>query len=77
MRMRNGGQLLWQWLQHQTGQGLVEYVLILSLVALVVIGILTILGPQIGDVFSRLLESGYCGDCICGTSICVTPTPGP
>jgi pilus assembly protein Flp/PilA len=37
---------------HQTGQGLVEYALILSLVAVVVIVILVVLGPQIGQVFS-------------------------
>lgn len=30
----------------QLGQGLVEYALILVLVAIVVIGILTLLGPQ-------------------------------
>ncbi len=37
-----------------SGQGLVEYALVLVLVAVVVIGILTILGPQIGNVFSRV-----------------------
>lgn len=57
-------------IQKQRGQGLVEYALILVLVAIVVIGILTILGPQIGNIFSRLLEPSYCGGCICGTSIC-------
>ncbi len=56
--------------QKQLAQGLVEYALILVLVAVVVIGILTILGPQIGNIFSRLLEPSYCGGCICGTSIC-------
>lgn len=54
----------------QRGQGLVEYALILVLVAVIVIGILTLLGPQIGNIFSRLLEPSYCGGCICGTSIC-------
>lgn len=34
------------------GQGLVEYALVLLLVALVVIVILVMLGPQIGSVFS-------------------------
>ena len=38
------------------GQGLVEYSLILVLVAIVVIAILTLLGPQIGDVFSRVVN---------------------
>jgi len=38
----------------EEGQGLVEYALILVLVALVVIAILAIMGPQIGNVFSRV-----------------------
>ena len=36
------------------GQGLVEYALILFLVAVVVIAILILLGPQIGSVFSAI-----------------------
>jgi pilus assembly protein Flp/PilA len=36
------------------GQGLVEYALILFLVAVVVIAILIMLGPQIGSVFSSV-----------------------
>ena len=36
----------------EEGQGLVEYALILFLVAVVVIAILILLGPQIGSVFS-------------------------
>lgn len=38
------------------GQGLVEYALILVLVAVVVIAVLTLLGPAIGDVFSNILN---------------------
>lgn len=38
----------------EKGQGLVEYALILVLVALVVIAVLLILGPVIGNVFSDL-----------------------
>ncbi len=56
--------------QKQVAQGLVEYALILVLVAVIVIGILALLGPQIGNIFSRLLAPSYCGNCICGTSIC-------
>ena len=56
--------------QKQLAQGLVEYALILVLVAIVVMGVLTLLGPQIGNIFSRLIEPSYCGQCICGTSIC-------
>ena len=40
------------YLPREEGQGLVEYALILVLVAVVVIAILTVLGPQIGGVFS-------------------------
>lgn len=42
------------YLPREEGQGLVEYALILVLVAIVVIAILMILGPQIGNVFSRI-----------------------
>ena len=38
-------------------QGLVEYALILVLVALVVIAVLMILGPRIGNVFSSINKS--------------------
>ncbi len=38
----------------ETGQGLVEYALIIFLVAIVVIAILLLLGPQIGSVFSSI-----------------------
>lgn len=42
------------FLPREEGQGLVEYALILVLVAVVVIAILTILGGQVGDVFSEI-----------------------
>ncbi|KAF0108403.1 MAG: hypothetical protein FD146_977 [Anaerolineaceae bacterium] len=38
----------------EKGQGLVEYALILVLVAVVVIAVLTLLGPIIGNVFSKV-----------------------
>jgi pilus assembly protein Flp/PilA len=40
----------------QRGQGLVEYALILVLVAVVVIAVLSLLGPAIGNVFSQILD---------------------
>jgi pilus assembly protein Flp/PilA len=51
---------------HRThiGQGLVEYALILVLVALIVVVILALLGPAVGNVFSNLvaqLQSGVGG----------------
>lgn len=42
------------YLPREEGQGLVEYALILVLVAVVVIAILAILGPQIANIFSRV-----------------------
>jgi pilus assembly protein Flp/PilA len=41
----------------ETGQGLVEYAFILVLVAMVVIVVLLILGPIIGNVFTKLNSS--------------------
>jgi pilus assembly protein Flp/PilA len=41
----------------EKGQGLVEYALILALVAIVVIAALMILGPIIGNVFSKVNSS--------------------
>ena len=41
----------------EKGQGLVEYALILVLVALVVIVFLAVLGPVIGDVFSNIVSN--------------------
>lgn len=45
------------FLPGEEGQGLVEYALILILVAIVVIVMLAVLGPTLGDVFSELLET--------------------
>jgi pilus assembly protein Flp/PilA len=41
----------------EKGQGLVEYALILVLVAIVVIAALLILGPMIGNTFSKINSS--------------------
>lgn len=46
---------------HRTeGQGLVEYALILVLIAIVVIGVLTLLGRRVSNVFSTI-NSGLNG----------------
>jgi Flp pilus assembly pilin Flp len=42
---------------HQKGQGLVEYALILVLVAVVVLAVLLILGPNIGNMFTKINSS--------------------
>jgi pilus assembly protein Flp/PilA len=39
----------------ETGQGLIEYALIMLLVALAVIVILALLGPAIGNLFSNVV----------------------
>lgn len=41
----------------ERGQGLVEYALIIALVAVVVIGILILLGPAIGSIFSNIQQN--------------------
>lgn len=41
----------------EDGQGLVEYALILVLIAIVVIGILTLLGGKVSTVFSSINSS--------------------
>jgi pilus assembly protein Flp/PilA len=45
------------FLPREEGQGLVEYALILVLVALVVIVILAFLGPVIGNVYSSIIQA--------------------
>lgn len=42
------------YLPREEGQGLVEYALILVLVAIVVIAILLLVGPQIANIFSKV-----------------------
>jgi pilus assembly protein Flp/PilA len=44
-------------IRREEGQGLVEYALILFLVAIVVIAVLTLLGQQIVSVFSQVVSS--------------------
>jgi pilus assembly protein Flp/PilA len=41
----------------EQGQGLVEYALILTFVAIVVIAVLMLMGPMIGNVFSTINDS--------------------
>ena len=45
------------FLPREEGQGLVEYALIVVLIAIVVIAILLLLGPVIGNVFSSLVKN--------------------
>jgi pilus assembly protein Flp/PilA len=41
----------------EQGQGLVEYAIILALIAIVVIAVMRILGPRIGNTFSTINNS--------------------
>jgi len=41
----------------EKGQGLVEYAIILALVAIIVIAVMRILGPKIGNTFSTINNS--------------------
>lgn len=41
----------------ERGQGLVEYAIILAFVAIVVIAIMRLLGPKVGNVFSSVNNS--------------------
>ena len=68
----------------EEGQGLVEYALILVLVAVVVIAILTILGPRVVVVYARIM-GGFTGQSITmsgsevivvGADIQMTPSGG-
>ena len=40
--------------QRCRGQGLVEYALILGLVVIIVVAVVSVLGPQVGNMFSQI-----------------------
>jgi pilus assembly protein Flp/PilA len=46
--------MLRNFFAREEGQGLVEYALILVLIAIVVIGILSVLGQRVSTVFSQI-----------------------
>jgi pilus assembly protein Flp/PilA len=52
--MKNMILRLFSWKEVQEGQTLVEYALIIVLVAIAIIGLLTTLGTDIGAVFTRI-----------------------
>jgi pilus assembly protein Flp/PilA len=49
-------ELFMLYMPREEGQGLVEYALILVLVAVVVIVILALVGPAVGNIFSRIVR---------------------
>lgn len=61
----------------EAGQAMVEYALLIALIALVVIGILVLLGPAVGSVFSGITSSVAGPDCTpCGVNSYPTPLGG-
>ena len=48
--------MLRKWFTDEEGQGMVEYGLIIALIAIVVIVALIALGPRIRDIFQRTNE---------------------
>ena len=48
------------FLKHRRGQGMVEYALILVLVAVLVIATLTIMGPKVSFIFDRVSGAIKC-----------------
>jgi len=50
-------EVIMLFLPEEKGQGLVEYAIILALVAIIVIAILRLLGPKLGDTYSTIQNS--------------------
>ena len=44
-------------LSREKGQGIIEYALILVLIAIVVIAVLSLIGPAIGNIFSDIVNA--------------------
>ena len=60
--LREDGPFIWKdyfmlFISKEKGQGLVEYAIILAFVALVVISVVRLLGPRIGNTFSTIASS--------------------
>ena len=45
--------MLRNWLMDEDGQGMVEYGLIIALIAIVVIAALVLLGPKVKEIFDK------------------------
>jgi len=45
------------FLPHEEGQGLLEYGLVIVLAAIVVVAVLLILGPTVGNMFSTVVNA--------------------
>jgi pilus assembly protein Flp/PilA len=55
-RQNHLGELIMLYRPQEEGQGLVEYALILVLVAIAVILILTVLGEEVGAIFQDIVD---------------------
>ena len=55
--MKGVAHMLRNFFAREEGQGLVEYALILVLIAIVVIGVLTVLGGKVSSVFQTISDS--------------------
>jgi pilus assembly protein Flp/PilA len=55
--LHSKGKIIMLFAPKEKGQGLVEYAIILALVAIVVIAVMRILGPKIGNTFSTINSS--------------------
>lgn len=44
------------FLPRENGQGMAEYAMAIVLVAVVIVAILTVFGPQVGNMFSRVTQ---------------------
>ena len=54
---QKGGERVMQILPKEKGQGLIEYALIIILVAMVVLMMFVVFGPSVGNVFSNVLAN--------------------
>ncbi len=48
--------MLRKWFKDEEGQGMVEYGLIIGLIAIAVIGALVVLGPKVASMFTQVGE---------------------
>ncbi len=48
--------MLRKWFKDEEGQGMVEYGLIIGLIAVAVIAVLVILGPRVANMFEQVNE---------------------
>lgn len=53
---KGGERMLRSFVGHAEGQGLVEYALILVLIAVVVMSVLSLLGTQVQTIFQRVID---------------------